>query len=83
MHKTEEEILVAALALPEQSRVNLIEKLSDSLSYSVVDDHLAEMECTWYEESLKRLEAYKRGEMEALPGEQVMAELRSQVQPDL
>ncbi len=72
MHTTNE-ILKAALTLPEDARLTLIEELSDSLREGACQD----VWDSWATEAEDRIRAFERGEIEAIPGEQVMAELRA------
>ena len=65
------EVLNAALALPPEVRVEVAEKLLDSLG--PLDP---EIEAAWAVEARDRLEAYDRGEIKAVPGQQVFERLR-------
>jgi len=64
---------MTALGLPPSSRAQLADRLLASL------DDLArrEIEGLWAEEAEDRISAYERGEMKAIPGEEVTRELRS------
>ena len=68
----EREVLSAALALPAASRAMIIKTLTDSL----LDDDLA-VESAWFHEAEDRVLAYERGEIEAVPGDQVLRDLRA------
>ncbi|MDJ0838518.1 MAG: addiction module protein [Acidobacteriota bacterium] len=65
------EVLNAALALPPDVRVEVAEKLLDSLG--PLDP---EIEAAWAAEARDRFEAYERGEIKAVPGQQVFERLR-------
>src|SRR5438094_4697733 len=66
-----EEILQRLLSLPASERVQLAEKLLESL-----EDHEKRREA-WAAETERRLDAFENGEMGAIPGEEVLARLRS------
>ena len=70
MHSTLEELRAAVLALPEGERAQLAAKILESLD---VDP---EIEAAWVAEVQDRLAAYRRGEIEAAPVEEVMAKGR-------
>jgi len=72
MH-TADEILQAALTLPEKTRLTLIEELFNSLRKGWRQD----VWDRWATEAEERILAFERGEIEAIPGEEVMAELRA------
>jgi len=62
------DIIDEALTLKPQERYMIIEKLNESLSISNL-----EVEQAWIEESIKRSEAYERGELETVSYEEVFA----------
>lgn len=66
------QVLVQALALPEDDRFALIEALSESLSR---DDE--DLSPEWKSEIESRIAQVGRGEVELIPGEQVDAEIRA------
>jgi putative addiction module component (TIGR02574 family) len=66
-----EEIGAAALALPPESRVSLVELLLASLEPPLELKYHEE----WMEEIKQRLEAYERGEMKSYSLEEVMRDL--------
>ncbi|MCP4661933.1 MAG: addiction module protein [bacterium] len=72
MH-TANEIFQAALTLPEEARLTLIEELFGSLGEGPRKD----IWDRWSFEAEDRILAFERGEIEAFPGEQVIAELRT------
>lgn len=67
----------AVLALPRDARVHLVLKLLDSIEQRPLTDP-TRFERAWLEEANRRYEAYVRGEEEAIPAEQVFAELRAE-----
>jgi putative addiction module component (TIGR02574 family) len=60
------DIIDEALTLKPQERYMIIEKLNESLSISNL-----EVEQAWIEESIRRSEAYERGELETVSYEEV------------
>jgi putative addiction module component (TIGR02574 family) len=72
MGTASEEILQQLLSLPVETRAALAEKLLESL-----DPPDERNNRLWAEEAERRVEAYERGEMEAIPGEEVFARLRA------
>lgn len=60
----------AALAPEDRSR------LIDLLLVSLHEGPLAEVEAAWDDEVERRLEAYDRGEVQAIDGEEVLTEAR-------
>lgn len=72
MPKTDE-ILRAALALPQEARAELADKLLLSLDDADQD----EIDARWAREAEDRISAYDRGEILAIPGEEVFASLKS------
>ena len=60
-----------ALALPEQERRNLIDALSDTFEHDAAD-----LSPEWKKEIKGRIAELERGEVEAIPWEQVEAEVR-------
>ena len=60
------------LLAPEQR-----EQLIDALLASLNEPALAELDAAWSGEIGRRLAAYDRGEVKAIPAEQVFAELRA------
>ncbi len=60
-----------ARALPREEKEALVRTLIDDLDSASE----AEVERLWVEEARRRFDQYLRGEVEAIPGEQVMARL--------
>lgn len=63
---TQEEIISAALDLPLESRVQLV----DHLLASLLNSEREEIDNLWAKEAEDRIEAYKKGEIAAVPGDQ-------------
>lgn len=61
--------------LPREDRVELIEKLLQSLN----TPGLAEIDKLWAEEVEKRINEYQSGSVEALEGKQVFKEIRERL----
>ena len=68
-----ERILRAALSLPEADRADLADRLLMSLD---ADDQ-REIDALWAQEAESRIEGYEKGEIEAIPGEEVLAGVRA------
>lgn len=62
-------------ALPAGERVDLVRALIDDLSPGNDPD----VEKLWLEEAERRYAQFLRGEVEAIPGDQVMAEARKRL----
>ncbi len=67
-----EEVVNAALALPPEAKARLAEDLLASLDNA----HRKEIDAAWAEEAEDRIDAFNRGELKAIPGDQVLRELR-------
>lgn len=72
MSASSEQILKQALALPLQERAELVDRLLATFQ-SPLDPHLNEL---WASEAEDRLDAYERGELKAVPAEEVFAKIR-------
>lgn len=66
-----DDIFRAALSLPQDARADLADKLLESLGEA------AAVDARWAKEAEDRILAYERGEIAAIPGDQVLAALRS------
>lgn len=73
--QSQESIEKQALDLPRNERAQVALHLLDSLEQEDPSVSRGTIERAWVEESVRRLEAYRRGEMEAYPAEEVIAEL--------
>jgi putative addiction module component (TIGR02574 family) len=71
MSANTEQILKQALALPPQARAEVLERLLASFQLPP-DPHLDEL---WAREAEDRLDAYDRGELGAVPAEEVFARI--------
>jgi len=74
MSTSSEQILQQALALPPEDRAEILERLLASFQ-SPPDPELDEL---WAREAEDRLDAYDRGEMGAVPAEEVFARIERQ-----
>ena len=70
MRATLDDLHAAVLALPEGERAQLAAKILASL------DADPNVEAAWVAEVQDRLAAYRRGEIEPVPAEEVMAKAR-------
>lgn len=64
-----------ALKLPRNDRAKVALHLLDSLEQEKSDSSPEAIEKAWVEESVRRLEAYHRGEMKSYSAEEVIEEL--------
>jgi putative addiction module component (TIGR02574 family) len=72
MSASSEQILKQGLALPLQERAELVEHLLATFQ-SPPDLHINEL---WAREAADRLDAYDRGELKAVPAEQVFQRIK-------
>jgi len=72
MSANTEQILKDALALPLQERAELVEQLLATFQ-SPADPHIDEL---WAREAEDRLDAYYRGELKAVPAEDVFDRIK-------
>ena len=75
MSATMESVMQDALVLPPDQRL----MLADMLWSSVEEVPDPDAEAAWHEEILARIECYDAGLIEAIPGEEVFAELRREL----
>ena len=68
-----EEIMRSALALPPGARAMLADHLLESLD----DPEQKEIDAAWAEEIERRIRAIDEGRVKLIPGDEVLAELRS------
>jgi hypothetical protein len=68
-----EEVLSEALALDHESKVHLAEQIAIDLANN--DEHLT----AWVEESNRRFEAYKRGEIKSVDASEAVAGIRARL----
>lgn len=69
---SKEEIFRVALSLDQEVRAELADRLLESLDESDQE----EIDRLWAREAENRLAAYERGEIAAIPGEEVLASLK-------
>lgn len=74
MSANSEQILQQALALSPQDRAEIVERLLATFQ-DPPDPHLDEL---WAREAEDRLDAYDRGELGAVPAEEVFARIERQ-----
>ena len=72
MPMTKEQLLAEAMALDVKER----ESLAEELLLTVDDGTREEVDAAWAEEIQRRIAEYERGEVKAIPGDQVLRELR-------
>ena len=69
----QDEILQAALSLPETERANIADRLLLSLDTTTQ----REIDALWAQEAEARIEASEAGEIDAVPGDEVFAGVRA------
>jgi putative addiction module component (TIGR02574 family) len=74
MPASSEQILEQVLALPAQDRAEIVERLL--ASFQVPPD--PDLDKLWAREAEDRLDAYDRGELGAVPAEEVFARIERQ-----
>jgi len=67
MIRSSAKVVSDALSLPPRSRAKLAERLLESLD----DSTQKEIDHLWADEVEDRIDAYERGELKAIPGEEV------------
>ncbi len=73
MSLTREQILEAALSLPRESKLELAQKLLDSVD----PDAPRDIDQAWVLEARRRLEELDRGAAHTVPADQVFARIRT------
>lgn len=73
MHDQVVELAKQGKALAPQDRSRLV----DLLLVSLHEDPVGQIETAWDDEAERRLKAYDRGEIQAIDGEQVLANARA------
>jgi putative addiction module component (TIGR02574 family) len=71
MIRNSAKVVSDALSLPPRSRAKLAEQLLESLD----DPKQKEMDRLWADEVEDRIDAYERGELKAIPGQEVFRRL--------
>jgi len=74
---TVDEILMAALSLPQEDRASIAERLLESLEGAAVDSLAVEK--AWANEIMARAAAYARGELKARPWREAIADVRQRL----
>lgn len=72
MTQPHEDLLRAALSMPESVRAEMAERLLDSLA----TDHSA-IDAEWAAEAERRIDQIEQGHVQLIPGDKVMSELRA------
>ena len=72
-----DEVQRQAQMLSPQEKAALAHQLIEELDSSSSND--ADVEQLWIAESQRRYEAYRRGEIDSLPGDEVMARVRNRL----
>ena len=67
-----EKVLDEALSLPAEARIDLVEKLLESLNLPTRE----EVDRLWAEEAERRVSQIDKGEAELIPAEEVFARIR-------
>ena len=67
-----EKVLDEALSLPAEARIDLVEKLLESLNLPTQE----EVDRLWAEEAERRVSQVDKGEAELIPAEEVFARIR-------
>jgi putative addiction module component (TIGR02574 family) len=75
MAASPENIESQVLKLPRRKRAQIALQLLNSLEQEQSSVSRDAIEKAWVDESLRRLEAYRRGQMGSYPAEEVIAEL--------
>jgi putative addiction module component (TIGR02574 family) len=73
-----EQLEAEALALPRHDRIRLVERLIESLDTDE-DEDSAEVERAWEAEIRRRLEEFDIGAAQAIPFEDLLAQLRQRM----
>ncbi len=75
MPRTLDQLAQEAMQLPAASRALLAERMVESLDASERD----EVERAWATEAVRRRDEVRSGRVQAIPGEQVLAEVRKSI----
>jgi putative addiction module component (TIGR02574 family) len=77
MTKAAEKVTQIALGLPPKARAEVAETLLKSLD----SPRQRKLDALWAEEAERRLDAFHRGELKAIPGEEVFRRIRGPKKP--
>ena len=72
MIRNSAKVISDALSLPPRSRAKLAEQLLESLD----DPKQKEIDRLWADEVENRIDAYEKGELKAIPGEEVFRRMK-------
>lgn len=72
MTQAHEDLVRAALSMPKEARAEMAERLLDSLE----TDHAA-IDAAWGAEAERRIDQIDQGQVQLIPGDKVMSELRA------
>lgn len=75
MHMTVEQIADEALALPSEARALLADRLVESLD-PAEDGYIRQL---WMREARRRVDEVRRGEVKAIPADEVFAQVRQAI----
>jgi putative addiction module component (TIGR02574 family) len=75
MDSQAEQILQSALSLDPDDRV----EIAESLILSLDEKRAAEIEAAWAEEIKRRLESIDKGQVQLIPADEVMREMRARL----
>lgn len=70
------ELRAEVLQLPEEERLRLAEELFESVEES--EGTPEEIEAAWNEEIVRRVQAFERGEVDTVDGEEVFRRIRAE-----
>ena len=73
MSKKSAEVLEEALSLPESERAELVDRLLASLDSEAGSNN----DALWAREAEARIDAFERGEIEALSGDEALKEVKN------
>jgi len=73
MATTNDRVIEAALSLPADVRLSLVEKLLTSLNLPIDE----EIDRLWAEEAERRVSQIEEGKVKLIPGEEVFAKIRA------
>ena len=68
----EDEILAIALSLPDSARAHIASELLQSLE----GEGQAAIDALWAQEAESRIDAFERGDLEAIPGPEALTALK-------
>jgi putative addiction module component (TIGR02574 family) len=72
MTLTRDQVVAGFMALPPAER----QEVAEETLRAAMDDAPADLEAAWVDECRRRIGELERGEVQAIPGEQVMREAR-------